>query len=88
MIMSKNKLFLKSVSSSQRIRPTMRKETIHPTDYNHLNLPYSCEECSHFVEKNKSCTLGLNTFYHLAEIQKKTYHLSGQMALCRFQEID
>ena len=83
-----NKILKKSSKSQQRIRPSMRKESIHPFDYNHFILPYACEDCSHFASENQSCTLGLNALNHLASAQKKTYELSGQMALCRFQEID
>ncbi len=83
-----NKTMKKSLAAQRRIRPSMRKESIHPFDYNHFILPYSCEECSHFASETQSCTLGLNALNHLASTQKKTYELSGQMALCRFQEID
>ena len=88
MTISKNEALLKSRKSKPRTRPSMRKEFIHPYDYNHFILPYACEECSHFRSENQSCTLGLNAQNHLAATQRKTYELSGHMALCRFQEID
>lgn len=77
-----------SKKTVKRIKPSMKRETILAADYNKYILPFSCEECSHFASENTSCTLGLNTFPHLAATQKKSYDLSGQMALCRFQEID
>ena len=84
----KNKIMIKTSKPQSRIRPRMRKESIHPFDYNHFILPYSCEDCSHFASETVSCTLGLNALNHLASTQKRSYELSGQMALCRFQEID
>jgi hypothetical protein len=72
----------------KRIKPSIKKETILASDYNHYILPFSCEECSHFSSENIACTLGLNPIHHLEITQKKSYHLSGTMALCRFQEID
>ncbi len=74
--------------SQPRLRPSMRKEAIHPADYNRYRFPYACEDCSHFASLTTTCTLGLNPTPHLASTQKKTYELSGHMALCRFQEID
>ncbi len=83
-----NKSVSKVKKTMKRIRPSMKKETILAADYNRLILPFSCEDCSHFSMENTSCTLGLNPIPHLAATQKKTFELSGQMALCRFQEID
>ncbi len=88
MVKQKNKPQIKSIKSQPRLRPSMRKEFIHPADFNKYNLPYACEQCSHFAGQTSTCTLGLNTNPHLAESQKKSYLLGGQMALCRFQEID
>ena len=77
-----------SKKTPARVKPSMKKEAIRASDYNNYILPFSCEECSHFASETTSCTLGLNTFPHLEIIQKKSYALSGTMALCRFQEID
>ncbi len=86
---SLNKSQSKSQSKSQpRLRPSMRREAIHPADYNKYTLPYSCEDCSHFASETTTCTLGLNPIPHLTMTQKKSYFISGHMALCRFQEID
>ena len=83
-----NKTVKKFSKPQERIRPSMRKELIHPSDYNQFILPYACEDCSHFASQTQSCTFGLNAYNHLASTQKKSYELSGQIALCRFQEID
>lgn len=72
----------------KRIKPSMKRESILASDYNHFNLPFSCEDCSHFDSENIICTFGLNPIPHLRSTQKHTYEVSGQMALCRFQEID
>ncbi len=88
MTIGKNCSLLKNQKTQNRIRSSMRKESIHPRDFNNYILPYNCEECSHFATGTTSCTLGLNTLNHLLETQKKSYALSGHMALCRFQEID
>ncbi len=85
MTIPQNKLKTKS---PPRLRPSMRREAIHPVDYARYRLPYACEDCSHFASKTTTCTLGLNPAPHLAETQKKNYEISGHMALCRFQEID
>ena len=74
--------------TAPRIRPSMKKEAILASDYNKFILPFSCEECSHFHSEDATCTLGLTTLPHLEITQKKSYELSGAMALCRFQEID
>lgn len=66
----------------------MKKDVIHPRDYNSYKLPYACEDCSYFSSENATCTLGFNTTPHLKKNQIQSYELSGKMALCRFIEID
>lgn len=66
----------------------MKKEAIHPSDYLRYNLPFACEQCSHFKHSHETCTFGLPTELHLERNQKKSYIISGKLALCRFQEID
>ena len=79
---------MKAKKTPPRIRPSIKKDAIHPRDYNHYRLPYSCEECSHFSMSQETCTLGFQTEPHLKRNQLHSYLLSGKMALCRFQEID
>ncbi len=74
--------------SPKRIGSSLKKEAINAHDYIGYNLPYSCEQCSHFKASNESCTFGLPTEAHLERNQKKSYNLGGKIALCRFQEID
>jgi len=77
-----------SKKTVKRIKPSIRREAIAAADYNRYVLPFSCEECSHFSTEKLACTLGLYSTPHLEKNQRHDYELSGQMALCRFQEID
>lgn len=77
-----------SKKTPKRLTPSMKKEAILASDYLRYNLPFSCDECSHFKSSDETCTLGLPTEPHLKRNQEKSYFLSGKMALCRFQEID
>ncbi len=77
-----------SRKSPKRLRSSIKKDAIHPALYNRLKLPWSCDDCSHFDHKNESCTLGYNAAHHRKSQQKFEYEMSGQFALCRFQEID
>lgn len=88
MITDENRPVNSAKKTVKRIKPSMKKEAILAVDYNRYILPFSCEECVHFHSENTTCTLGLNPHPHLAATQKQNYELSGQMALCRFQEID
>ncbi len=74
--------------SAKKIRPSIKKDQIHPTDYNKYKMPYACEDCSHFRLENLSCTLGYKTEPHLKANQIKSYETSGKLSLCRFIEID
>lgn len=78
----------KSKRSPKRIRPSIKKDGVHPEIYNRLKLPWSCDDCCHFDRQQEACTLGYNAENHRKAFQKIQYDLSGQFALCRFQEID
>lgn len=71
-----------------RIRSSIRRDVINPTDYNAYKLPWSCEDCSHFMSAVPACSLGYRVDAHMRENMKKTYELSGTVSLCRFLEID
>lgn len=75
-------------SSEKKIKPSIKKEPIHPSDYMKYNLPLACENCSHFSSPTETCTLGYMTAPHLKRNQEKSYSLSGKIAFCRFIEID
>ncbi len=74
--------------SPSRIRPSMKKDVIHPRDFNAYKIPFACEDCSHFASETITCTLGFNTKNHLRANSLHSYELSGKIAQCRFLEID
>jgi hypothetical protein len=75
-------------STPKRLNTSIKFDAIHPKDYLRFDLRMSCEDCTHFNHGNETCTLGYVTQWHRAEFQKKSYELTGRVALCRFQEID
>lgn len=72
----------------KRIRPSMKKDAIHPKDFLKYNIPFACEDCSHFASEKLACTLGFNTENHLRKNAIASYELTGKIAQCRFLEID
>lgn len=78
--------------SKKQTPPAAKKglilDGIHPTDYQHLNIIYYCEQCSHFDSKQKICTIGYDASKHTFLVQQKNYFLTGKVAFCRFSEID
>lgn len=73
------------ISSSRR---SLILDPIHPRDFLTLNLTYCCEQCSHFDEEAKFCTIGYEARQHLKEAQNRLYEQTGRVAFCRFMEID
>jgi len=73
---------------SNRIRPSIKRDKIHPRDFLAYDFRSSCDDCTHFDRTNEVCTLGYNAALHREAEQLRTYCLSGNMALCRFHEID
>lgn len=69
-------------------RRSLILDPVHPRDFNNMEFSYCCEQCSHFDETAKSCTIGYDASKHLREVQLKLYDLTGRMAFCRFMEID
>lgn len=72
----------------KRSKASIKKDRVAAKDYNNHILLFSCEDCSHFATSTQSCSLGFPSEHHLRETQRKTYELTGHMALCRFLEID
>lgn len=72
----------------KRLRTSIRHDAMNPSDYLKYDFRFACEECAHFDSETGNCTLGYNSKWHRREYQKKSYELSGKMALCRFMEID
>jgi hypothetical protein len=72
----------------KRLSTSIRFDPTNPVDYLKYDVRFACEDCTHFDFANEKCTLGYNSKWHRKEFQKKSYELSGKMALCRFLEID
>jgi hypothetical protein len=78
----------KKPPTPKRIQPAIRHDSVSPEAYNRYNLPWACEDCTHYNSEDNTCTLGYHTKWHRRDYQRESYELSGKMALCRFQEID
>jgi hypothetical protein len=74
--------------SAPRLHTSIKKERVHPADYLRYDTRFSCEDCSHFDGEKILCTIGYNPQHHLKAVQTEQYLLSGNMAFCRFLEID
>ena len=74
--------------SKPRLHASIRKDTVHPADYLKYDTRFSCEDCSHFDSEKVVCTIGYNPTHHLKAEQEHQYELAGNMAFCRFLEID
>ncbi len=70
------------------IRASMRKDKINPVDFMKYDFRFACEDCTHYCAKRELCTLGYISSLHRKDAQLHQYNLSGNMALCRFHEID
>lgn len=71
-----------------RIHSSIKKDTMDPSDYLKFETRFSCEECSHFDSLNETCTIGYVTSHHRQAAQEQQYLLAGNIAFCRFHEID
>lgn len=78
----------KGKKSQPRLRASIKKDSVHPSDYLKYDLRFACEDCSHFDGAKVVCTIGYNPANHLKAVQTHQYQLSGNMAFCRFLEID
>jgi len=63
-------------------------DPIHPKDWRELNLIYYCEQCSHYDENGRRCTIGYDSSVHDKKAQDSAYERTGRVAFCRFMEID
>ncbi|NUN07005.1 MAG: hypothetical protein HUU57_14750 [Bdellovibrio sp.] len=76
------------VKSASRLTASIKKDKVHPSDYLNYDTRFSCEDCSHFDSEKQLCTLGYNPIHHLKATQTEQFFLAGNMAFCRFLEID
>ena len=77
-----------SARTPKRLRQSIRFDAINPSDYLKYKLASSCEECTHFHHEEQRCTLGYETKWDRQDFQEKSYLLKGEIAICRFMEID
>lgn len=71
-----------------RLAPSIKMDSVDPTDYLRYEVLSSCEDCSHFDGAAEQCTLGYASGPHRKAEQERTYRLGGRIAFCRFHEID
>lgn len=74
--------------TAARLHASIKKDTVNPSDYLKYESRFSCEDCSHYDGAVVKCTLGYNPTHHLKATQTRQYELAGNMAFCRFLEID
>ncbi len=74
--------------SKPRLHASIKKDAVNPSDYLNYDTRFSCEDCSHFDSEKVLCTIGYNPIHHLKATQTRQYELAGNMAFCRFLEID
>lgn len=74
--------------SPPRLRAAIKKDAVNPTDFLKYDFRFACEDCSHFDPEKTACTIGYDPSHHLKKTQTHQYLLAGNMAFCRFLEID
>lgn len=79
---------MQNQKKNKKLYASIKKDGINPKDYMKYETRFSCDECSHFDHVAEKCSLGYNSQPHRKANQIKQYELSGNMALCRFHEID
>lgn len=86
--MSENTLSKPKHQSPPRLHASIKKDIVAPADYLRFDSRFSCEDCSHFDSEKVFCTIGYDPKHHLKAVQTHQYELAGNMAFCRFLEID
>jgi len=74
--------------SAPRLHASIKKDMVNARDYLKYDTRFSCEDCSHFDGEKVLCTIGYTPQHHLKSVQTHQYELAGNMAFCRFLEID
>lgn len=74
--------------SPPRLTASIKKDRVNPVDFQKYETRFACEDCSHFDGEKIVCTIGYNPSHHLRAEQFHQYTLAGNMAFCRFLEID
>ena len=71
----------------RRVRTGLRLDRVHPSDFFRYDFTFACEQCSHYINASKTCSIGYFA-QHKRQQQLDLYNLTGHMAFCRFLEID
>lgn len=71
----------------KRQRRHIKLDRVNPQDLAKYNVRFFCDDCSHYDQTHRLCTMGY-VAQHTRERQMALYNLTGQMAFCRFLEID
>ena len=74
--------------SKPRLHASIKKDVVNPSDYLRYDTRFSCEDCSHFDNEKVLCTIGYDPQHHIKSAQTHQYLLAGNVAFCRFLEID
>ena len=78
----------RKTTQNNKIRATIKRDSVSPRDYLKYKLPWACEDCVHFTLEKNQCSLGYRVEAHMRENLERMYEISGTMTLCRFLEID
>ncbi len=73
---------------ANQIKKGLILDPIHPSDFNHFDIIFTCEQCSHFQHSRQECTIGYAAKEHIRDVQLDRYQRLGRVAFCRFTEID
>jgi len=68
-------------------RRHIKLDRVNPQDLARYTVRFFCDDCSHYDRSNARCTMGY-VAQHTHAKQMALYNLTGQMAFCRFLEID
>lgn len=71
----------------KRHRRRIKLDRVRPSDLSTYEVRFFCDDCSHYDQSHRRCTMGY-VAQHTREEQMALYNLTGQMAFCRFLEID
>lgn len=71
----------------RRQRKDIRKDRVAPQDWMRYHLRVACEDCSFYSQVQSACVIGFNPRFRRAE-QEASFFFSGEVAFCRFLEID
>jgi hypothetical protein len=71
----------------RRQRRSIKTDRIHPRHWNHFDLRVSCDDCSFFAPEKGECVIGFKARFRKAT-QAAEFDRTGEIAMCRFLEID